>query len=298
MLLLPRSHDQFAGKSALLESWVQFGSIARPPWMVAADDAIWNVLLAATCGGDVVAHVKDALTILQPVVGGSTPAWFKLVSGKAALNECVPSTSREDDVDSDSEQASAITGPGLSLLSPQSAIPCSISAPRPCSDADGAALSSALSDAGPPPHSPIDVAPASALNIPPAAPLPVQPIISVPSATLSETSTGSSIIQTGADPSADPPLSHGPPGSAQLISTSATDSMREETVDIQPAARRSARTTANMPEAPYPASSGVPRKRKKQGKLDVKEVATPLPVRAQRNPEFIDLTLEDSDNEV
>ncbi|KAG6904847.1 hypothetical protein DXG01_006753 [Tephrocybe rancida] len=100
MLLLPRSYDQSAGKSAILESWIQFGSVTRPPWMVAADDALWKVLLAATRGGDVVSHVGDAMTILQPYMSSSTPPWFSLVSSKPSA--CPPSTSRIEDVDSDS----------------------------------------------------------------------------------------------------------------------------------------------------------------------------------------------------
>ncbi|GLB40090.1 hypothetical protein LshimejAT787_0706000 [Lyophyllum shimeji] len=52
MLLLPRSYDQFVGKAAILQSWSQFGSIVRPPSVVAADTAIWKVLFAATKGGD------------------------------------------------------------------------------------------------------------------------------------------------------------------------------------------------------------------------------------------------------
>ncbi|KAG6843945.1 hypothetical protein H0H87_011481 [Tephrocybe sp. NHM501043] len=325
MLLLPRSFDQFAGKSALLDSWVQFGSISRPPWMIAADDAMWNVLLTATPGGDVITHVKNALTTLQPVLGSSTPPWFTLVSTKATLTDSVPSTSRVDDVDSDSNKGSANTAPGMSFLPPQSHLPGLTLIPSPCGDTDRATLNNAPSDCGLPSHPASAPAPAFIVDTPPVVPLPVVLSIPLPPSTLPDISLSDNSIKEGnIEASLDPAPMPCPPESIQRRSNNATDFEREENsderasessdipscptpideipkiIDNQPVLRRSARGNPNKPEAPYPPSTGNPRKRKKSGKPDVKDkdVAAPVLIKVQRNPDFIDLTLEDSDNEV
>ncbi|KAG6906959.1 hypothetical protein DXG01_011188 [Tephrocybe rancida] len=311
MLLLPRSYDQFAGKSALLESWIQFGSVSRPPWMVAANDTMWKVLLAATHGGDVVAHVKDALSVLQPVLGASTPAWFALASPKSAVNASTPSTSRVDDVDIDFDKRPASARPDISLLASHSTIPCLTSKPSPCDDPSSATLSSAPSGAGLHPSPPSTIATASVVDLPPAGPLPAQLPPTSPPPCPPASLPADAILQANTEPSAEPHLTN---NTADLVDKGDNNDTLSELseapsspiptnnipkiVDDQFTLRRSGCATTKKQETPYPASTGNQRKRKKHGKSNTEEAAAPRPVKVQQNPDFIDLTLEDLDKEV
>ncbi|KAG6915055.1 hypothetical protein DXG01_013684 [Tephrocybe rancida] len=333
MLLLPRSYDQSAGKSAILESWIQFGSVTLPPWMVAADDALWKVLLAATQGGDVISHVGDAMTTLQPYMSSSTPAWFSLVSNKPSSNP--PSTSRIEVIDSDSdcERNQPPLEPSLPFTS--SVEPGPSPAPTP---AQVPATSLSL-------HTPAIIASVSLLTSPPSSAdlhlvpsvsmTSSQPVQSSPSISSeapphndlgdSDNAEAGGMPATGAqmtmspvalphlpltadldaiDPSA-LTLSHHESTSSDsssdlsdIASSPPASSRATEPSMEQPTARRSSRVPASKMPPSYPASTGNVRKRKKRDPHQIKKDPTPVPLQVPHSPDFINLTLEDSDNEV
>ncbi|KAG6913904.1 hypothetical protein DXG01_003619 [Tephrocybe rancida] len=340
MLLLPRSYDQSAGKSAILESWIQFGSVTRPPWMVAADDALWKALLAATQGGDVVSHIGDAITTLQPYTSSSTPAWFALVSNKSSRNP--PSTSRIEDIDPESGCADIQTplDTSISLIGP--ADPDLPSAATPAQDTHRAPCGGATPPTlrTPSPFAPTPSSEARSTS----AELPFVPIVATtenqpvrPVTPLSLETPSQDVpkdcgdVDTGALPDAETQPTTSLDPLSQLSQPAVSDTTPPFTLpssnyeDIgsdassdlsdvpssppasihstknsleQLAARRSSRAPSTKPAIPYPASSGNPRKRKKRVAHHVEQEKTPVPPKAPHNPNFIDLTLEESDNEV
>ncbi|KAG6913905.1 hypothetical protein DXG01_003620 [Tephrocybe rancida] len=108
-------YEQFAGKSAILESWGQFGSICRPSHVAQADAAVWRALFASTKRGNVLVELRSALSELDPAILRSPSPWFKLVSRKPSLRAPIASTSRIDDIPSDSEDAHASSATSDSL---------------------------------------------------------------------------------------------------------------------------------------------------------------------------------------
>ncbi|KAF8067498.1 hypothetical protein FPV67DRAFT_1449142 [Lyophyllum atratum] len=108
MLLMPRSYEQSAGKAALLETWAQFGSIARPSYVVSADTAVWKVLFAATKGGDILADLRVALSELEPALSVGTSPWFALTTQAQVPHALTSQTSMLVEVESDSEDGPSV----------------------------------------------------------------------------------------------------------------------------------------------------------------------------------------------
>ncbi|KAF8067962.1 hypothetical protein FPV67DRAFT_1449541 [Lyophyllum atratum] len=122
MLIVPRSYEQSVGKAAILETWSQFGSIVRPPSVESAETAVWKILFGATKGGDVLAHLKTALSDLEPALGHGTSPWFTLSSHKPVPHASTSQTSHVVEVENSSEEGSAVT-PGQSHPSGPGAVP-------------------------------------------------------------------------------------------------------------------------------------------------------------------------------
>ncbi|KAG6906029.1 hypothetical protein DXG01_016220 [Tephrocybe rancida] len=340
MLLLPCSYDQSAGKSAILESWIQFGSVTCPLWMVAVDDALWKALLTATQGGDVVSHIGDAIATLQPYVSSSTPVWFALVSNKTPCN--LPSTLRIEDVDPDNGCNASKSPIDTSLSLIGSGDPHLSSAVTPTQDPPGAACSGAtpLNLSTPLPSTPTPSSDTLSTSadppvVPTASTAILQPVHCVPSHSLempsqdvvkdSGNANTRALPDTELQPNMSPVLPPQLPPPAEIdttklstppspnheytgsdASSDLSDTPESPPASIdgakkaleQPATRRSSRVPINKPAIPYPASSGNPHKCKKHVALPVEQEQAPAPPAAPRNPYFIDLTLEDSDNKV
>ncbi|GLB45307.1 hypothetical protein LshimejAT787_2100670 [Lyophyllum shimeji] len=323
MLLLPRSYDQFVGKAAILQSWSQFGSIVRPPSVVAADTAIWKVLFATTKGGDVLAELRVALSDLEPVLGGATSAWFTLTKDKSLLRAPTASTSGLADIDSDNEDGpSASCGPPdeiVSVLNPlvqgSSATAGTVLAPsveNPSPQAESserAEVTAALAPAdGVTPLRPSDGpsdepsggivgtsgCPASPVTAGDTALLPASDLrhrSPEPDATSLDEALPASAVGAGSDVDMSSDLTDAPPSRSPSLPAV----VKRPVPSTKPVTRGSKKGERSAPKPSYSSSLSKPLKRR--AKIIKKETAPGIP-KVPRKPTFIDLTLEDSDNEI
>ncbi|KAG6879470.1 hypothetical protein C0992_002356 [Termitomyces sp. T32_za158] len=88
LLLLPREYNEIGGKELMLSIWNHVGGLRRPPCIVEAEHALWNVLFSTALGADLVPSLQSALHALNRYNSDTSSAWISLVD---PMKEAAPS---------------------------------------------------------------------------------------------------------------------------------------------------------------------------------------------------------------